>query len=387
MDFMQPINRINTRTVRMVLIYSVVALLGGNYLLYAFFELGNIRNIVRAAGAGGMLLLLLLRFADGKLRRRQVLMLGLAVWQILSGGTNGLNIAFLLILSAAVAGNRDCKITTAVFWVMVVLTAVMMTSLLLGIEENTVYKVGTRTRHMLGFVNVNSASMFLFTLLTSWLLYRDQNTKPADLIAVIILELIIFRFTDSRTPLLGIFMMAMLYLLLPRLPKKLVSVCCYAGVAFLFVSAYLWVLPAVNSEPVNKLLSLRPMYCDEYFRSQNALTFLLGGTRVKELDNGYLLLMFNAGVIVYTTVYFVIQSAIRNLLRQRAYMKAAFVLTMLACSVLEGSALRPELLCAPVLWVVVLEALPGEGPESILIGYAEAWVAGHLNKAPESDAE
>ena len=54
MDFMQPINRINTRTVRMVLIYSVVALLGGNYLLYAFFELGNIRNIVRTAHQCGV---------------------------------------------------------------------------------------------------------------------------------------------------------------------------------------------------------------------------------------------------------------------------------------------------------------------------------------------
>lgn len=380
MDILQPIRKLNTKAVNLGLIYSVILLLGLNHLLYSFFDLGGIRNLVRAGAAGVMLLLLVLRLAEGSIRRRQVVMLLLAAWQILSGGTNGLNIAFLLILTVAVAGYRDCDISRVVFRVMVVLTAVMLGSLLLGIEENEIYTVGTRTRHKLGFVNVNSASMFLFTLLSAYLLHRDQKTKPVELAVVMGIEILLYVFTDSRTPLLGLAMMIAMYLLLPKLPERVVRQGFRIIIAMLFLTSYLWTLPVVNSEFGNILLSRRPLYCDEYFRNQSAWTFLFGGTRIPELDNGYLLLMFNVGVMVYTAVYFLIQSAAEHLLSRKQYMKLAFVITMLCCSVLEGSALRPELLCAPILWVIILQALPGEGAESTLITRGSAWLARRLGK-------
>ena len=384
MDILQSVRKLNTKPVNTVLIYSVIALLGMNYLLYSFFDLGGVRNLVRAAAAGVMLLLLILRLADGKIRQRQVLMLMLAAWQILSGGTNGLNIAFLLILTVAVAGYRECRISTVVLWVMTGLTAIVVISLLLGIETNEVYTVGTRTRHKLGFTNVNAASMFLFTLLSAYLLYRGQKAKIWDLAAVMAIEILTFLFTDSRTPLLGLMLMVALYLLLPKLPRKLVNRCCAVGITLLFLTSYLWPIPAVNSELVNKLLSLRPMYCDEYFRSQSALTFLLGGTRVPELDNGYLLLLFNTGVIVYSAIYFLVRNAARQMLEQGDHMELSFVITMLCCSVLEGSAVRPELLCAPVLWTLILETLPGEGKESYLLTFGQAWLAKRLGKGSEN---
>jgi len=367
MDILQSVRKLNTKPVNTALIYSVIALLGLNYLLYSFFELGGVRNLVRAAAAGLMLVLLLLRLADGSIRRRQVLMLLLAAWQILSGGTNGLNIAFLLILTVTVAGYRECRITTVVFWVMTGLTAVVALSLLVGIEVNEVYRVGDRIRHKLGFINVNSASMFFFTLLAAYLLHRDKKVKLWELAAVMAIEAVLFVFTDSRTPLLCLGIMIVLYLVMPRIPEKVLRICCRVGIALLFLTSYLWVLPVVNSPLVNKILSLRPMYCDEYFRSQNAWTFLLGGTRIKELDNGYLLLLFNTGVIVYSGVYFLVRSAAENLYSRGDYLALAYVIAMLACSVLEGSAVRPELLCAPLLWVLILEALPGESAPSFLL--------------------
>lgn len=380
MDILQTVRKVNTKPVNTVLIYSVVCLLGLNYLLYSFFDLGSVRNLVRAAAAGLMMILLLFRLTEGNIRRRQVLMLLLAGWQILAGGTNGLNIAFLLILTAAVAGYQDCRITTVAFFVMVGLTLVMLGSLLLGIEENEVYTVGTRTRHKLGFVNVNAASMFLFTTLASYLIWRNKQVKLVELGAVMGLELLVYIFTDSRTPLLGLVLMLALYLLLPKIPVKAVNICCRVGIAILFLTSYLWVLPQVNSPLVNTLLSLRPMYCDEYFRSQNALTFLLGGTGVPELDNGYLLLLFNTGVVVYTAIYFVIQNAVKNMACCGEYMKVSFVVAMLAIGVLEGAALRPELLCAPLMWVIVLEALPGQGKESLILEWIQNWLAARLHK-------
>lgn len=367
MNILQSVRKLNTKPVNTALIYSVIALLGLNYLLYSFFDLGGVRNLVRAAAAGLMLALLLLRLADEKIRRRQVLMLLLAAWQILAGGTNGLNIAFLLILTVTVAGYRECRITTVVFWIMTGLTAVVALSLLLGIEVNEVYRVGDRVRHKLGFVNVNSASMFFFTLLAAYLLYRDKNVRLWDLAAVMAIEAVLFVFTDSRTPLLCLGIMIALYLVMPRIPEKVLRICCRVGIALLFLTSYLWVMPVVNSPLVNKILSLRPMYCDEYFRSQNAWTFLLGGTRIKELDNGYLLLLFNTGVIVYSGIYFLVRNAAENLCRRGDYLTLAYVIAMLAGSVLEGSSVRPELLCAPLLWALILEALPGESAPSILL--------------------
>lgn len=384
MDILQSVRKCNTKPVNTVLIYSVITLLGLNYLLYSFFDLGGVRNLVRAAAAGVMLLLLLLRLADGKIRQRQVLMLILAAWQILSGGTNGLNIAFLLILTVAVAGYQECRSSTVVFWIMVGLTAVVAVSLLLGIEENEVYRVGNRIRHKLGFINVNSASMFLFTLFAAYLLHRGQKAKIWDLAAVMAVEVLSFLFTDSRTALLGLILMVALYLVLPKLPEKIAGYGCTAGIAVLFLTSYLWTLPVVNSDLVNKLLSLRPMYCDEYFRSQSALTFLLGGTRVPELDNGYLLLLFNTGVIVYTVIYFLVKNAAKQMREKGQYMELSFVITMLAISVLEGSAVRPELLCAPLLWILILEALPGEGRESLLLSYGQRWIAKRPHKGDKN---
>lgn len=384
MDILQSVRKLNTKPVNTALIYSVIFLLGMNFLLYSFFDLGSIRNLVRGAAAGVMLLLLLLRLADGKIRQRQVLMLILAAWQILSGGTNGLNIAFLLILTVVAAGYEECRISTVVFWVMVVLTAVAAASLLLGIESNEVYTVGTRTRHKFGFVNVNSASMFLFSLLTAYLLHRGQKAKLVDLAAVMGIEIVAFVFTDSRTPLLGLIMMVLLYLLMPKIPGKYLRYGCSVLIALLFLTSYLWPVPAINSDLGNRVLSLRPKYFDEYLREQSALTFLLGGTRVAEIDNGFLLLLFNTGFIAYTAVCFVVQSAARNMCSQGSFMKLSFVLTMLACSVLEGSAVRPELLCAPVLWILVMEALPGEGRESYLLTYGQAWLAKRKHQGGEN---
>lgn len=378
MDILQPFRKLNTKPVNTALIYGVMLLLGMNYLLYSFFDLGGVRNLVRAGAAGIMLLLLVLRLAEDKIRRRQVLMLILAACQILVGGTNGLNIAFLLILTAAVAGYRECRISTVVFWVTVVLMAVVAFSLLFGIEENEVYKVGTRTRHKFGFVNVNSGSMLLFTLLSAYLLHRGKQAKLVDFAAVMGVEVLAYLFTDSRTPLLGLIMMIGAFLLLPRIPEKLVRYGCAAFIALLFLSNYFWSIPAINSDLGNKILSLRPQFFDEYFRAQSALTYLLGGTRVAETDNGFLLLLFNTGLIVYSAIYFVVQYVAKQMLQSKSYMELAFLLMMLGCSVLEGSAVRPELLCAPLLWILVLQALPGEGEESLLLGYGKAWFAGIL---------
>ena len=380
MNILQSVRKFNTKTVNTVLIYSVIALLGMNYLLYSFFDLGGVRNLVRAAAAGVMMLLLVLRLFDGKIRQRQVLMLALAAWQILSGGTNGLNIAFLLLLTVAVAGYRECRISTVVLWVMTGLTAVVVISLLLGIEKNEFYRVGDRARHMLGFVNANSASMFLFTLLAAYLLHRGEKAKIWDLAAVMAVQVLLYLFTDSRTPLLGLILMLGLYWALPRLPEKIVGHGCTLGIGLLFLSSFLWTIPAMNSELMNKLLSLRPMLFNEYFRSQSVLTFLLGGTRVPELDNGYMLLLFNTGIIVYTVIFFLVKTAAKQMRQQGQYMQLSYVITMLAISVLEGSAVRPELLCAPMLWILILEAIPGEGRESYLLTYGQNWLTKCLGK-------
>ena len=380
MKILPYVKKMNTRLTNMLLIYSVMLLLGGNYLLYSFFELGAARNLIRAAAAGLMLVLLVFRLLEGRIRRRQVLMLLLAGWQILSGGTNGLNIAFLLILTVVVAGYREIRFTEVVLWTMAALTAVVLLSLLLGIEQDLVYRVGNRIRHKLGFVNVNSASMFFFTGLTVYLLFRDRKVSLADMTAVTVIEVILFLFTDSRTPLLGMLLMVGLCLLLPKISREVCLRCCRIGITLLFLSSFLWSLPLVNSDLFNKILSLRPQYFSEYITGQSLWTFLLGGSRQSEIDNGFLLLLFNTGIVVYGAVFLAVQSAAAHLIRKGSSVKLAYLLTMLCCSVLEGSAVRPELLCAPVLWVLVLEAQPKEGPESLLLTKGKAWIAPYLDK-------
>ena len=367
MDMLKLVRKVNNKAVNTALIYSVIYMLGLNFLLYSFFDLNSLRNLLRLGAAGLIMILLLFRLTEGSLRQRQVFLLLLAGWQIVSGGTSGLNFAFLLMLTTAVAGYRHCRIHQVVFRVMVVLTGLVLLSLLLGIEKNEVYTVGKRTRHMLGFINVNSASIFFMIGLSSYLLMREEKAKLTDLGAVLALETVVFLFTDSRTPMLCIFLMVLLIVLLPRIPRKWAGKLLYFGIALLFVTPYLWLLPAVNSPLVNKVLSLRPLYFDAYFREQSALTYLFGATRQAELDNAYLLILFGTGLVVYLTVYFAVQSAAKQMLNGKRHVKLAFLIMMLCCSVMESAAVRPELLCAIVLWVMILEEIPGKGRESILL--------------------
>ena len=126
MNMLSVVKKANTKNVNTLLIYSVVALLGLNYLLYSFFDLGSVRNLVRLTTAGLMMILLVFRLVDGGIRRRQMLMLFLAAWQIFSGGTNGLNIAFLLILTVTVACYRECRLAKVVYDVMIVLMILVL---------------------------------------------------------------------------------------------------------------------------------------------------------------------------------------------------------------------------------------------------------------------
>lgn len=380
MDMLQTVRKINNRAVNIGLVYSVILLLGLNFLLYSFFDLGALRNLVRAAVAGLLGILLLFRLLDGKIRQRQILMILLALCQILLGGSSSLNIAFLLILSAAAAGYSQSRITTVVFRVMVVLSAVVLLSLILGIEKNEVYTVGTRTRNKLGFVNVNAASMFFFTLFSSYLLLRGEKARWIELTLALGLSWIVYFFTDSRTPMLGMLLMVAMYLVLPRIPQRARRILVYVAIALLFVTPYIWTIPMVHEGIIDTILSWRPQYCNAYFRDQSAVTYLVGGSRLAELDNGYLLLMFNAGIIVYMDIYFLVQSAVKNLEKNKKYMQLSYVLMMLAISVMEGAAIRPELLCAPLLWFLIIDNLSGKGRESLLLAWIRPRAENLLNR-------
>lgn len=374
MDVKKLIDQANLRSVNIVLISCALSLLGLNFLLYSFFDFGGVRNLVRAAAAGCMMILLVFRLAENSIRRPQVLMLFLAMFQILLGGTNSLNIAFLLILTVTVLSIHEIDVPRLVFWIMTGLTALVIVCLLLGIVPDEVYTVGTRTRHKLGFVNVNGASMFLFTMLCSYLLFRGDAVRLWELAVVCAVELFIFRLTDSRTPLLGTAALIAMLLLVPRMPEKVSLFCVRAGVTVMFLTAFIWPLPALNSTLGNKILSLRPEVFTDYIANQSALTFLFGGSRVSEIDNAFLLLLYNTGFAVYTTVYCVVLKACENLLKKKSYMKLVYVLTILICSAFEGSAIRPELLCAPLMWIIIFENLPDRGSESILILRAKQWL-------------
>lgn len=348
---------------------AVLFLLTLNYLFYSFFDLGHLRNYVRLLVSAMLVFMLAFQLLENRFKRRHVVLLLFAAYQIFVGGTNSLNIAFLVLIVLTMREDENKTVFRQAFAVLAVFAVVVILCLALGIEKNYNYISDvddSRERNTLGFVNVNGAGIFAFSLEAAYLLSR-QKVKWLHLGIVAVAAVVMYRLTDSRTPFLGIVIMMVLWLVLPVIPRKWAKCCLWVGIGLLFVTPAVWPLPFVNSEPGNFVLSSRPEFFSSYMEQQSIVTFIFGGSRVAEIDNGYLLLLYNCGVIVYLAIALAVAKASETMLEKGKFMELAFLSAMLVCAVFEGSFLRPELLCAPLLWGIVFDNIGwGEGDSSLV---------------------
>lgn len=180
--------------------------------------------------------------------------------------------------------------------------------MLLGVlnVNGFVYSQGIRPRLSLGFENPNQASIVLYGLLILWLItYRQVYNLYSTLFSIVIMLLIFFS-TDSRSLIFGILPICYYVIVYKMKRYKL-----FKWVGYVFIICTLATIGmALFTNPVlQKISSGRTLNWSNYL-NQFGVTFLGFPNVYKEvkvpIDNTYIYLLINNGILGYVfCLYFV----------------------------------------------------------------------------------
>ena len=330
-----------------------IVLLGIGFLLFSFFNETDFLTIVRTTSVAMLMITILLR---GKMEKSMVILLIVACYIVLTSANTSLNIFYAIVISIAMCALNDDHIFKIMHNVNLLILATVVISLLAGVVENRTWTHLGRTRSSLGFAHPNFPGLFSFSLVSVYFVKSGTINLKKGLIALAF-SIIVFFMTDSRTGFYATLLMFAIYPIIKGIPRKILKYITIILIALLFISPCLWVMPWMNSDKVNTLLSLRPEIFRNYIFAQTEANFLLGGSKTVEIDNFYLLLLFNCGIFFYAFLAVVsIQSACQ-FVEQKRHMELTFILVILIVALFESSILRPELLFVPLYWKFALERI------------------------------
>lgn len=331
-----------------VFIITIISLLGINFLLYGFFPFATIKNVVR------LLIMAVILFyiftAHKEYSFREIFCVIISMYLLLLGGNMTLNISFIILTSICMT---DCKdVEKVCFICSAVLVTVVVFSLSTHIVEANVYVQGNRIRNTLGFYNVNAGSLFLFSTLILFLFSR-KKISIVHIIISLSFSIILYRVTNSRTSLIGLVLFCITYILTTKCNK-------FANIIMVLdflclLSPILWLISKLNDLEFDKLLSGRLHSFLNYIQSNSTMSLLMGGSNVNEIDNFYLMLLYNVGLILYVLFGFITLYSIRFYKNSNNYKSISYISSILFIGLMESGALRCEIICMLVFWMLILK--------------------------------
>ncbi len=336
-----------------IIVFSVLLLLGMNYLLFSFFRIAGLQNYVRIGIAAIMSLHCLLRFLAKDLERKDFVLLICAAVMLVTNGAITFNLTFLLVLIIVLRSVSREDLLGYATTVSTILLMVVLVSLTFGIVNNSLYSVGDRHRITMGFANVNGTSVFAFSVILVFFL-AVKKVQGTFFWVGIASVMVVYILTNSRTMLLAAVALFAAWLLLKKLPNRTARMVVLIAVIVMFVFPLIWGLPFMNNSILNQFLSLRPQYYYEYIH-ENPMAFLLfGGSKVVEIDNTYLLLLYNCGFVGYAGIAAITMVALDGMVRGDRYQEVCVCFALLVYGQLEGTLVRPEILCVPVFLLCII---------------------------------
>lgn len=339
---------------KLAIAFYMLLALGTNFLLYSFFKVEQYKNYVRFAIIGILAIHCLMRFVTKNLSVKSCALCVLAAFLVLMNGQIAFNLAFLLLAVVLLQSIHLKQLYNCAAFVSKILLMCVLLALTLGVVDNYAYSVSHRLRMTLGFTNVNGTSMFAFSLII--ILFLAEWKKNANrMMPFAAMVMIVYILTDTRTMILSACVLAIAWLLLGRLPGKAERVAVFVVTVLMFLAPFFWGISSLSTGKLNEIMSLRPELYLRYIQSNSLLNFLFGGSKAAEMDNSYLLILYNGGIFVYMAITLVTVIAMDAMVRAKRYADVCFCLAMLTYGQLEGTLVRPEILCTPVFWACVVK--------------------------------
>lgn len=336
-----------------------------NYILYNSIGINdNIKNGIRIGVVGLLLVTILYKIAENKFRKEEILWVLLLIVSMVSLNINR-NIVnfFYIILFVFVTKNIEKgKLVKWSYYIMLISLLLVAFMLLAGIISNLHYSIGERARYTFGFLNVNSFSSLIYSFFIIFSMYNKKNNKILTVLLVSLMFLI-FKLTDTRTMFFAFIIYVFFYVLLSIVFKynKInataikVSLIILLFIPILFSFASPILLQYFPNLDI--LTSYRLTVFSDYIYSQQPINFLLGGTSVNDIDNGFLTIFFNAGILFSIYMIYLIIKSINNSVENTDYKTIAFIISFVYFNAFESLMLRPEISVSILFWIVVFTSL------------------------------
>ena len=323
--------------------------MGANLLLYAFFQFDVDKNILRIIST---IICIVALFYKRKIRLEEVILLGISCYLVLINGDISVNMAVVIIIAVSMTAT-DMRMVFNIYNKMhIVMLIIVSGSLLFGIVQNTKWIIQGRIRNDFGFSHVNYVGLLFYSLISVYLISRKRINRY-HMIFSLIASFIVFRFTNSRTGFYGTLILLFCIFIFDRIPGKYTKILSCIMVTALFLSPIIWKLPIINNRKVDYLLSGRVSLSLYYIKRNSVFRLLFGGTHVGEIDNSYLLILYNCGIIVYLILMAIVLYSCIKILEKTKIYEAAFIISTLSISLMESCLIRPEIPCMMLFWIIV----------------------------------
>lgn len=332
-----------------------LAILGTNYLLYAFFQFAFNRNILRIIAGCCLLISTLL---GKRISIKELLLIPVAFYMIVVNGVLSNNIAYIILAAIAIPYYAD-MVWKQLNVIQLVFVAVVVFSIQTGIVNYHVITVGSRIRNTLGFTNFNAAGVFFFSLLVIWLLQLEE-IRLVHIVISAVISYGTYRLTNSRTAFACMIIFELSFLLLNKWNGRKTAVIFDAVLVVFFLSPLLVMLLRAFFPLLDRVVSFRLTRYSTFIAVNDVKTLLFGGCKLEGVDSFYLCLLYNGGIVFYIFTLLMGLTALYRYITNGQCGYAAFIISIAAFGLMESGVMRCELLCMVMFWYLLLRPLKKE---------------------------
>lgn len=346
------------KKIRQLFVYLAIIILVVNYLLYHTITPYSLKNIMRIIA----MILLIFSILLNKKMKISLPFLIIVFYMIIGIILKSeliYNLLFLMLILFSISMNCEYdKINKHLFFISLFSVFIYLVLYKLGYIENYITSYGGRIRNSLGFDNVNSLSLLIASPI--FLILSMNNNKVITNIICLVIVSAITKYTDSRTLLFATILFVTINLLLKIKFFKKIEVFLNEKKYFLSILTIIFFGSPIIMFLINKIypnldviLSYRITKMLSFVNSQSFFNYLIGFTKLNEIDNSYLLLFFTVGAIGYM---FISKMFYKYLTNKNNLMYLPFTLSVLFYGLMEGILLRPESMITIYFWIIVFHS-------------------------------
>lgn len=244
-----------------------------------------------------------------KINKKQIIIAIVALITILFGQNAAYRVVWIMLFLFCVFHTDYLSFLKALCIAGLIVTIIFIVSLLSGVIGYNTIIVGDRIRYTVGSANANGISLFVFAILSPFLL--KYNTLICK-IACTVVMFCVYIFTDSRAVILAYCLYLIFYIMLNLTTNKLSVKCYIALISLLFLCPWYIQTAFVRYPFLDVLLSRRLYLFSEYISDQQTINYIIGGSYPSNgmaIDNSYILVLFSSGIIVYAIWYLLLVSS------------------------------------------------------------------------------